>query len=302
MRLSIRRYLVLQVALFTGSALIAFLFFRLPQAPPETAAAAPAPLETSAEPPPAAPFEATADRVTLGSGIEPDARVGALENLQTELRRLAALPDGEEKLQLAQSIGDLRDPTAIPLLLDWATMTTDRALLRSALDALGPVATAETIADVQQRYTAAFRYDDRYRLAKVLRNISNPEAAPALIALAENADAPPELVVAATESLATIGTPEALACLLGKLQAADPDDTGRLKTAIARIEQPAALAALRFAALGNKDAPTDTTRAAAAQALANFRDEETLAVLEQLSADPSAIVSAAALGALERKR
>jgi hypothetical protein len=298
MRLSVRNFVVLQVAVFSASCLVAFLLTRQKPSPPPSVADEPTPVAAE----PAARFEETADRVTLGSGIEPDVRSGALEEVQTTLRRLAGLPDGAEKVQLTQEIGALRDRATVPLLLDWVTVTTDRALLRAALEALGPMATADTIADVQQRYAAAYRADDRYRLAKVVRNITNPDAAPALIALAENAEAPQPLAVAATEALATIGTPDALSCLLGRLQLADPDDTARLATAIARIDQPAALAALRYAALGNKEAPTDAARAAAAQALANFRDEETREVLAQLSADPSEVVSSAARGAREQNR
>lgn len=297
MRLSIRKFVVLQVAIFGVSGLVAFLLTRQHPAPPPATTAEPA-----AEPDPVAKYEATADRVTLGSGLEPDPQIGALEEVQTRLRRLAALPDGAEKVQLTQEIGAMRDPASIPLLLDWVTITTDRALLRAALEALGPMATGETIAEVQRRFAAAFRADDRYRLATVVRNISNPDAALALIALAESTEAPPQLAVAASEALGTIGTPDALSCLLGRLQVADPDDTARLMTVISRIDQPGALAALRYAALGNKDAPTDATRAAAAQALANFRDEETQAVLAQLSADPSELVSAAARGASKRGR
>jgi hypothetical protein len=301
MRLSIRKFLILQVAIFAVSAGVAFLFTRLHQSPTPATVAVAVPDEAATEPALAA-FEATADRITLGSGMEPAPRTGPLEELQTRLRRLAALPDGPEKVQLTQEVGAIRDPDAAPMLLDWATVTTDRALLRAVLEALGPMANAETIEDVQRRFAAAFRADDRYRLAKVLRNITNPDVAPALIALAESPDAPAQLTVAATEALATIGTADALSCLLGRLQAADPDDTARLMTAIARIDQPAALAALRYAALGNKDAPTDSTRAAAARALANFRDEETRAVLAQLSIDPSELVSAAARGAREQNR
>ena len=302
MRLSIRKFVVLQVAIFGVSAVVALLVTRPRPAPSQGTAAVTAPAESAAEPDPAATYEATADRVTLGSGIEPDPQTGALQEVQTTLRRLAALPDGAEKVQLTQEIGAMRDPATIPLLLDWVTITTDRALLRAALEALGPMATAETIAEVRRRFAAAFRSDDRYRLAKVVRNITNPDAAPALIALAESPEAPPQLTVAATEALGTIGTPEALSCLLGRLQAADPDDTARLMTVIARIDQPAALATLRYAALGNKDAPTEITRAAAAQALANFRDEETRAVLAQLSTDPSETVSSAARDASVRGR
>ena len=300
MRLSVRRFLVVQAALFAVSAIVAFLYVRQTPVPVEAIAAQPAVVDAPVESESTVPYEATADRVTLGSGIEPSPQTGALAALETTLRRLAALPDGAEKIALAREVGDLREPAAIPLLLDWATITTDRALLRAALDALGPLATAETIADVQRRYTAAFRADDRYRLAKVVRNITNPAATSALVALAESAESEPQLAVAATEALGTIGTPEAVSCLLGRLQAADPDDTARLITVIARVDQPGALPALRYAALGNKDASTDTARAAAAHALANFRDEETLAVLGQLSADPSAIVSAAAQMALAR--
>jgi len=268
-----------------------------------TVAAGPVPIAAAAavEPTPV-PFEQSADRVTLGSGRVPEEPGGALAPVDAMVRRLAALPDGEEKMQLAKEVGAIRDRAAVPVLLDWAVITQDRALLRSALDALGPLADAETIAEIQRRFTAAFRADDRYRLAKILRNITNPDAAPVLIALAESPDTPQPLHVAATEALATIGTPAAVSTLLGRLAVADPDDTGRLLTAISRIDQPSALPALRFAALGNKEASSEQARVAAVQALAHFADDDTRQALQQLTGDPVPAVRAMAAEILARSR
>lgn len=247
-------------------------------------------------------FAETADRVTMGSGNLPEPPTDALAEYDRLLRQMATMPDGDEKMQLAGQVGAIRDRMAAPLLLDWAVATTDRALLRSALEALGPLADAELIAEIKLRFAAAFRADDRYRLGKVIRNITNAEAVPALIELADDATAPEPLTVAATEALATLATPPAVSLLLGKIASAPPDDTGRLMTVIARIDRAEALPSLQYAAVGNKDASSDQARIAAIHALANFRDEPTRELLKRLGTDPSADVRDAARDVLARSR
>lgn len=298
--MTVPRFVGLLAGLFFASYLVGFMVQRHAVAPPRVALETPAPDE---EPPPpsAEVFARSADRVTMGSGFHPEPPAGALAGYDQPFRELAALPDGEEKLRLAQEVGEIRDRAAAPVLLDWAVVTTDRALLRAALDALGPLADAELITEIRRRFTAAFRADDRYRLAKVIRNITNAEAVAALIELADDATAPEPLVVAATEALATLGTPPAVSLLLGKVEAAPPDDAGRLMTAIARIDRAEALSALQYAALGNKEAASDRARVAAIQALANFRDEQTRAILQRLGADPSGDIRAAARAVLARR-
>jgi hypothetical protein len=300
-RLTIPKFVALLGALFVLSFAAAFFLSKHESPVREATADASLPSSNPEEPPPR-PFAETADRLTLGSGVEPSPAPGALAALDEKLRKVAALADGEEKLRLARELGAVRDRAAAPLLLDWATITNDRALLRAALDALGPMADAGLIAEIRRRFAAAFREDDKYRLAKIVRQISNREAADALIALAEDAEAPPQLSTAATEALATLGTPAAVSSLLGKLEAAAADDTARLMTALSRIDQTDALPSLQFAALGNKDASSERTRVAAILALANFHDEPTREILERLSGEPSAAIRDAARGVLEKSR
>lgn len=305
MKLSVPRLVALLAGLFFASYLIAFFVQRhaASQRPAIAAPAAAAPVEDEEAPRVSAEvFAQTADRVTMGSGVQPQPPAEALAGYDQLLRQMTALPDGVEKMQLAQAIGAINDRAAAPVLLDWAVSTTDRALLRSALDALGPLVDAELIAKIKHRFDAAFRQDDRYRLAKVIRNITNPEAVPALIELADDDDAPPQLSVAATEALATLATPPAVSLLLGKVETAPPDDTGRLMTAIARIDRAEALPSLQYAAVGNKDASTDLARIAAIQALGNFRDDETRQLLKRLGTDPSGGVRDAARDVLARTR
>lgn len=298
------RYVALMAALFFASYFAAFWYERVRvtrarEAAARTVAQVPAEEEEPGQPDVAA-FAETADRVTMGSGNLPKPVQGGLEQFDQMLRKLSALPDGAEKTELAQQVGAIRDPAAGPILLDWTVVTTDRAVLRSALDALGPIADAELIAEIKRRFAAAFRADDRYRLAKTIRNITNAEAVEALIELANDEVAPRDLSVAATDALATIATPPAVSLLLGKLQTIGPDDAPRLLTAIARIDRPEALAALQYAALGNKETPTDGSRVAVIQALGNFRDDETRDILGKLSGDPSLAVRAAARDILAR--
>lgn len=284
------------------ASVIAFALFHrgasLPMAnqPTQLPAETPSPVATD----PA--FEKSADRVTLGSGnvaTQTDAASIAFDRV---LRRMADLPEGDEKVQLAHQIESLKDRAAVPVLIDWATVTTDRAVLRAAINALAHLSDAETVEDIRQRYAAARFYDERYRLAKILRNITNPEAASALMELARTPEAPIELVTAATDALATVGTPPAVSLLLQKLEHDQGDNGARLETAIARIDRVEALPTLQYAARGNKDASSVRTRVAAIQALANFSDDQTKELLTQLRADTTQEVRAAADAALSRAR
>jgi hypothetical protein len=310
MKLSGPRLFAVLAVLFVGSAVGGLLWKRNAVAQQQAAAqheavaasAGGAVGEDDWSRPSAELFAQTADRVTIGSGIEPERPAGPLTDYDQLFRLMAAMPDGEQKVHLAQQIGEIRDPAAAPVLLDWTITTTDRALLRSLLDALGPIADASLIADIVKRFNAAYRHDDKYRLGKVIRNITNPEAVPALIELANDPAAPQTLSVAATEALATVGTPPAVSVLFGKIEAAAPDETGRLMTAIARIDRAEALPSLQYAAVGNKDASTDLARVAAIQALANFRDHDTRELLQRLSTDPSGDVSNAARDVLARNK
>ena len=304
MKISTARFVALLAALFFVSYLGAFLFQRhratqVRELPVPVVAEVPAVEEEPSQPGVAA-FPQTADRVTMGSGYLPDPPQGDLAEFDRMLRTLSTLPDGEQKMELAHQVGALRDRTAAPVLLDWMVVTTDRAVLRSAMEAFGAVADAELIAEIKRRFGTAFRSDDRYRLAKAVRNITNVEAVEPLIELANDGAAPHELTVAATDALATIGTPPAVSLLLEKLQTIEPDDAPRLLSAIARIDRPEARPALEYAAFGNKEAPTDGARVAAIQALGNYRDNDTRAVLGKLSADPSVEVRDAARDVLAR--
>ncbi len=281
---------------------IAFLCFS--HSAPLPVARQPEPAPVQAEPPvPVDPaFEKSADRVTIGTGrVAPQANA-ALVEFDGMLRRMAGLPEGEEKVQMAHHIEELTNRAAVPVLLDWATATTDRAVLRASLTALGHLANAEMIEDIEKRYSLTSLYDDRYRLARIIKDITNPEAVPALMELARATDAPAQLVAAATDALASIGTPPAVSLLLQKLEQDQGDGSARLATAIARIDRTEALSTLQFAALGNKDASSTRTRVAAIQALANFTDDQTRQLLTQLRADTTEEVRTAAAAALSQVR
>lgn len=284
-----------------GAAVAFFWFSRNARAP---VVAQPAPVLVEAEPPvPMNPaFEKSADRITIGTGLIAPQDNAALAEFDRSLRRMAELPEGDEKVQLAHQIEALTDRAAVPVLMDWATATTDRAVLRASLTALGRLGDAAMIEDIEKRYAATRLYDERYRLAKVIRNITSPEAAPALMELARRSDAPGELVIAATDALASVGTPPAVSLLLQKLESDQGDNSARLATAIARIDRAEALSTLQYAARGNKDAPSIRTRVAAIQALANFNDDQTRALLTQLRTDTTEEVRTAATAALSQVR
>lgn len=304
MKMSTPRLVFAMAALFFGSYLAAFFFTRhsVSREQARTVPAAARVAVSEPEPKPETNFALTADRVTMGSSFQPEVPVAPLAMFDGMIRGMAAMPDGPEKMTLGAEIGAIRDRAAAPVLLDWAVSTTDRAVLRSAIEALGPLADAELIADIRSRFAAAFRADDQYRLAKVIRNMTNPDAAPALMDLANDPAAPPQIAVAATEALATIATPPAVSLLLGKIEEVPADDIQRLITAISRIDRAEALPTLRYAALGNKDTPSDRARVAAIQALANFSDDETRQLLKDLGGDISGSVREAARAVLARGR
>ena len=172
MKLTLPRFAALLAGLFVVSYLVAFFVQRQAVVPRREvippAVEAPTRDEDAARVS-AASFAQTADRVTIGSGILPEAPAGGLAGYDQLFRQTATLPDGEEKMRLAQEVGAIRDRAAAPVLLDWAVVTTDRALLRSALDALGSLADAELIAEMVRRFTAAFRADDRPAAGPVRR-------------------------------------------------------------------------------------------------------------------------------------
>ena len=281
-----------------GASMIAVTLMRT-DSPPAGPSRLPAKPEPPAEPATAdSTFEKTADSVTLGTGFVPPQTDPELERIDALLRRMAAMPEGEAKMQLAQEIARLNDRRAIPVLLNWATATTDRAVLRSALSALAPMGDAAMIEEIRRRYAATRSYDDRYRLGKIIANIGNPEAVPDLIALAESTDVPSQLAASAADALATIGTPPAVSLLLQRLESLPPDESQQLETTIARINRAAALSTLQFAAQGNKDASSIRTRIAAIQALANFSDQQTAELLAALSRDSVAEISDAAKSSL----
>lgn len=275
----------------------------------QTDAPAPAPAQQSPTPDVAdesaaatAAFQKTADTRTLGSGLVPAQTEPELDRVDRMLRQIAALPEGDEKMLLAQEIARLNDPSVVPVLLNWATTTPDRTILRATLTALARMGDAAMIEDIQKRYAATRTYDDRYRLAKIIAGITNPEAVEPLMALADSPEAPVQLVAAAADGLATVGTGPAVSLLLQKFAAESSEEGQRLETAIARINRPEALSTLQFAARGNKDTPTTRGQIAAIHALANFSDEQTVEILNELSSDPAEEVSAAAKIALNLAR
>lgn len=292
----------LAIGAVVGAVVISLTFSKpnVPTPAPEQPAAAPEVADEAAAA--NAAFQKTADTRTLGSGIVPEQTEPELDRVDRMLRKIAALPEGDEKMLLAQEIARLNDRSIVPVLLNWATTTPDRTILRATLTALARMGDAAMIEDIEKRYAATRGYDDRYRLAKIIAGITNPDAVPSLMALADSTEAPRQLVTAAADGLATVGTGPAVSVLLQRFAAEPTEENQRLESMIARINRPDALSTLQYAARGNKDTPSVRGQIAAIQALANFSDEQTVEILSELSSDPTEEVSAAAKIALNRAR
>jgi hypothetical protein len=100
-------------------------------------------------------------------------------------------------------------------------------------------------------------------------------------------------------ALANVGDAQCVNYLLSRLEASQPGESAYLTNLVGQISQPRAQASLIYAAAGSKDVSAELGRTAAIQALANYPDEQTYVLLEQIaSVERNAVAATAAARAL----
>ena len=182
-----------------------------------------------------------------------------------------------------------------PLLiaaLKHASLKTDGEPLARAL---GNMMDAVVFEQIVNAHTAATTPELRRTLGQTVAMAANPDAVPSLSQyLAGHPDE--ELTRYVASGLAHVGTPLAVSGLL-KVAASNPGISG----ALLEVTSPNAASVLQFAAQGNKDAPSDSSRVFAIYALGNMRDEVSIAVLETLALNESnPLVARAAIEVYEK--
>lgn len=121
-----------------------------------------------------------------------------------------------------------------------------------------------------------------------------------LIAMAgATSETPTGLQDAALCALGNMGTATATDHLLDSLEKSSDEDAGELSELIRNVSaSQTSVAALRYAAAGNKRFSSDKTRLVAIQALGLFQDRQTRDLMESLAKDANASIRIAAAAVL----
>lgn len=214
------------------------------------------------------------------------ARIGTPMAASALLDTLAQTKEGSFKEELGRRVAGISNHDSWPLLLDTMTLTGDATVARAASASLARMADTPVIDEIIARYDAAATETEIERLAQLVRNIQSPKAADGLLSLAGDITSAPQdsLQQAAIDALAKVGDAQCVSHLLQRLEAAAPGEGTETYNAITRVSNPDAHAQLLYAAAGNKEVSAESGRAAAIQALANYPNEETVALLERIVA------------------
>ena len=205
-------------------------------------------------------------------GAEGLASIGTPAALQELVAYLQSLPlEDEQRRELASILAETaRNPESVPYwngLLEQAGVAED--VRDAAVSALAHSLSPTDLKDLGSRYAVTPDDTARQALADVVRQLEGAEFVPQLITLAGDptpVSAADPLVLAAWDTLATIGAPPGVAKLLAWTDQADGAAAAALAHAISMVRNPASLAILQQAAA----AGSPRQRAAALRALENF--------------------------------
>jgi len=230
------------------------------------------------------------------------ARIGTPLAAGALLDRLAQTRNGLYKEELCKRAASVKNHDSWPLLLDTVMQSNDTAVVRAASTALSTLADAAVLDEVMVRYDAASTESEIERLNQLVRNLRSPKATEALLSLAGNPASAPQdsLQEAAIEALGKVADAQSVSYLLRRLEASGPGQDTQIFNTITRIDNPEAQAALLYAAAGNKEVSAEHGQTAAIYALKNYPNEQTVALLERITAqEHNAKVLTAALRTLD---
>ncbi len=214
------------------------------------------------------------------------ARIGTPMAATALLDTLAQTKEGSFKEELGRRVSGISNHDSWPVLLDSMVQTGDATVARATGSALARMADTPVIDEIVARYDAAATEAEIERLAQLVHNIQSPKATDALLSLAGDVTAAPQdsLQQAAIDALAKVGDAQCVSHLLQRLETAAPGEGTSIYNAITQVSNPDAHSQLLYAAAGNKEVSAESGRAAAIQALANYPNEETVALLERIVA------------------
>jgi HEAT repeat protein len=214
------------------------------------------------------------------------ARIGTPTAASTLLDRLSQTEAGTYKEELGKRVSSIGNHDSWPLLLDTMMQSDDTTVVRAAGMSLSTMADVPIIDEVIARYDAASTETELDRLSQLVRNIRSPKATESLLSLAGNASSAPQdgLQKAAIEALAKVGDAQCVSHLLRRLEACPPGQDTQIFNAITQIDSPEAQASLLYAAAGNKEVSAGHGQTAAIYALKNYPNEQTVALLERITA------------------
>jgi hypothetical protein len=230
------------------------------------------------------------------------ARIGTPAATQALLDALAKLGDSVYKEQIARKAACVANHDSWPALMEAVQTSQDSIVQRAAGAALAQMADAPIVDELVARYDSAATVDEAATWANTISRISATKATESLLTLARRAPSFSQdpLDQAVLRAVANVGDAQCVDYLLSRIEASQPGETAYLMNLVNQIHQPQAQAALLYAAAGNKGLSADQGRTAAIQALANYPDEQTYVVLEQIaSAERNAVVATAASRSLE---
>lgn len=224
--------------------------------------------------------------------------------IKTLISLLTSTQDSKLKAELCLIVASVRNPDLGIDLLDAYMQSSDSEAVSSAFACLVHVANNSLINEIVSRYASSGNLEERGLACQLIAGLKNPDGIEALIRLAEDPAGPDNepLLQASIYGLTSIGTAPAADYILERLEAGARSNADFLASALSRICNPAAQSALIYAALGNKEAQSARTQAAAIQALANYPNQEVISLLEELAAGNVPEVSQAATESLDRIR
>ena len=208
-------------------------------------------------------------------GAEGLASIGTPAALQELVAYLQALaPEDEQRRELASVLAETaRNAESVPYwnaLLEKADLAED--VRDAAVSALAHSLNANDLTELGNRYAASQDETARQAWADVVRQVEGAEQVPQLITLAGDpgaAAASDPLVLAAWDTLATIGAPQGVSKLLAWTDQVNGAAAPALAHAISMVRNPASLAILQQASSSG----SPRQQAAAARALENFGDK-----------------------------
>jgi hypothetical protein len=185
------------------------------------------------------------------------------------------------------------------------TPGTDPSIALACQGALAAAASPENLHALVSPYFANSDPAVRTRFEAVLRSVRSPALVPSLGQLAGPAGMAPssDMAVAALQTLAVIGTQEAVGLLIERATTTPPEKSEEVLHALSMVRSPESRALLEGVASNQSGVRPDEVRAAAIQALGEWYDEGPQSFLLALAANepPGTVADALriALGADE---